>query len=59
MLNGHANVTHNRSHATFRDFARAVMDFLTRDVPANWRSLCDKVSDNFRVINPSDFRVLR
>lgn len=54
----HKNVTHNRSYATFRDFATKVMTFLTQDVPKNWPVLCDSVSDNFRVINPADFRVL-
>jgi hypothetical protein len=27
-------------------------------VPENWSLICDSVSDNFRVINPADFRVL-
>jgi hypothetical protein len=27
-------------------------------VPKNWRSFRDSVTDNFRVINPKDFRVL-
>jgi hypothetical protein len=35
------------------------MTFLTRDVPRNWDALRDSVTDNFRVINPSDFRVLK
>jgi len=26
--------------------------------PANWASFRDSVTDNFRVINPKDFRVL-
>jgi hypothetical protein len=28
-------------------------------VPKNWASFRDSVTDNFRVINPKDFRVLR
>jgi hypothetical protein len=28
-------------------------------VPRNWRVYCDSVSDNFRIINPADFRVLK
>jgi transposase len=55
----HKNVTHNKTHATFRDFKAAMMTFLTQDVPKNWKALCDSVSDNFRVIDPSDFRILR
>jgi hypothetical protein len=35
------------------------MTFLTRDVPQNWGTLCDSVTDNFRVIDPTDFRILR
>jgi hypothetical protein len=35
------------------------MTFLTHEVPQNWRTLCDLVTDNFRVIDPADFRVLR
>ena len=36
----------------------ATLDFLRDKVPKNWRSLRDSVTDNFRVINPKDFRVL-
>ena len=43
----HRHVTHNRSHATYNV------------VPKNWAVFCDSVTDNFRVINPADFRVLR
>jgi hypothetical protein len=28
-------------------------------VPRNWAEFCDSVTDNFRVINPKDFRVVR
>ena len=55
----HRNLTHNRSYPTFRDFKARAMNFLTQDVPKNWQALCDSVTDNFRVIDPSNFRVLR
>jgi transposase len=55
----HRNVTHNRCYPTFRDFRQRTMTYLTQDVPRNWRTLCDSVTDNFRVIDPSDFRVLK
>ena len=55
----HKNVTHNRSHDKFADFTHAVLTFLRKDVPQNWRTLCDHVSDNFRIILPQDFRVVR
>ena len=30
----------------------------TEKVPKCWPEFCDSVTDNFRVINPKDFRVL-
>ena len=35
-----------------------IIDFLREKVPGNWADLCDSVTDNFRVINPKDFRVM-
>lgn len=55
----HKHVTHNKCYASFRDFAGATLDFLREEVPRNWPHLCDTVTDNFRVINPQNFRVLR
>lgn len=52
------NVAHNRCHATFSGFCDAMLGFLREEVPRNWVTLCDSVSDNFRVISPKDFRVL-
>jgi transposase len=54
----HTNVTHNRCYATFNDFCNAMLGFLNETVPRNWSTLCDDVSDNFRVISPKDFRIL-
>ena len=54
----HRNITHNRCYATFNEFCDAMLGFLKEDVPKNWGVLCDDVSDNFRIISPSDFRVL-
>jgi hypothetical protein len=28
-------------------------------VPRKWDTYCDQVTDNFRIISPKDFRVLR
>ena len=42
---------------TFRRTATAA-DFLREEVPKNWASHRDLVTDNFRVIKPKDFRVL-
>jgi transposase len=55
----HRNVTHNRCYATFNEFCDAMLGFLKKDVPKNWDELCDDVSDNFRIISPKDFRVLK
>ncbi|MGF7209762.1 transposase [Skermanella aerolata] len=54
----HKHMTHKRCYSTFREFCTALLSFLRGDVPRNWRSLCDSVSDNFRVIDPDQFRVL-
>ena len=54
----HKHVTHNKCYATSRDFAGEVLTFLRKEVPQNWLELSDSVTDNFRVINPKDFRVL-
>ena len=54
----HKHVTHNKCYATSREFAGAVLTFLREKVPQNWADLRDAVTDNFRVINPKDFRVL-
>ncbi len=55
----HRNVTHNICYATYRQFADATLGFLREKVPRNWADFCDSVTDNFRVINPKDFRVMK
>jgi transposase len=54
----HRHTTHNKCHATFRDFSDAMLTFLRDTVPANWRTFCDQVTDNFRVIDPTDYRII-
>jgi hypothetical protein len=54
----HKHVTHNRCHATFADFKAAILTFLREEVPRKWHIYCDKVTDNFRIISPRDFRIL-
>jgi transposase len=54
----HKHITHNRCHETFADFRNAILTFLREEVPRKWYVYCDKVSDNFRVISPKDFRIL-
>lgn len=55
----HKNVTHNKCYATYNAFCEEMLGFLREKVPKNWRDWCDSVSDNFRVISPKDFRILR
>jgi transposase len=54
----HKHLTHNTCYASYRDFAGAVLDFLREHVPRRWPEFRDSVTDNFRVINPKDFRAL-
>jgi hypothetical protein len=55
----HRHVTHNRRYATYKDFRNSVLHFLREEAPKNWAAFCDSVTDNFRVINPANFRVLK
>ena len=54
----HKHITHNRCYERFADFRDAMLTFLREEVPREWDTYCDTVSDNFRIISPKDFRVL-
>jgi len=54
----HENVTHNKCYAKFRDFAEAVLGFLRKTVPERFDEFSSSITDNFRVIDPKDFRIL-
>ncbi len=54
----HRNVTHNKTYPTCAQFADATLGFLREKVHRNWAAYRDSVTDNFRVINPKDFRVM-
>jgi hypothetical protein len=54
----HRNVTHNKTYATCAQFADATLGFLREKVPRRWAAYRDSVTDNFRIINPKDFRVM-
>ena len=54
----HKNVTHNRRYPKFRDFADAILGFLQKTVPERFDEFSSTITDNFRVINPKDFRIL-
>ena len=54
----HRLLTHNKCYATHREFAEVMLDFLRKQVPRQWPKFRDSVTDNFRVIDPMNFRVL-
>ena len=54
----HRNLTHNKTYATCAQFADATLVFLREKVPRRWATYRDSVTDNFRIINPKDFRVM-
>ena len=54
----HKHLTHNRSWRDYRTFAQTVLWFLRDKVPRRWVDFRDSVTDNFRIINPKDFRVM-
>ena len=54
----HKNVTHNKCYATCAEFANATLGFLREKVPRNWWRFRSAITDNFRVINPRNFRIM-
>ena len=54
----HYYITHNRDYPTFREFRRAILKFLRSTIPKKWHHFRDRITDNFRVISPGDFRVV-
>jgi transposase len=54
----HRNITHNKTYATYVEFADATFEFLREKVPRNWPRFRSAITDNFRVINPRDFRIM-
>jgi len=54
----HKHITHNRCCRNYREFAANVLSFLKEKVPRRWCDFRDSVTDNFRVIDPRNFRVM-
>ena len=54
----HKHLTHNKFWPDYREFAEAMLGFLRDKVPKRWDEFRDSVTDNFRVIQPNDFRLL-
>lgn len=55
----HKTITHNRCSVSLRAFQREILTFLRWTVPREWDNLCDAVSDNFRIRDPKEFRIVR
>jgi len=45
-------------YPTQKQFAQAILAFFRETIPKEWKNFRDKVSDNFRVINHENFRIL-
>ena len=54
----HKNITHRVHFPKFRDWADAILKFLRETVPNNFEQFSSIITDNFRVIDPKDFRIL-
>ena len=51
----HKHTTHNKCYSSFKDFSIAMLTFLRDDVPRNWGTYCDRVTDNFQNHQPKGF----
>jgi len=54
----HRHVTRNTRYETLQEFADAVLTFLRETVPKRFGEFADAITDNFRVIDPKDFRIV-
>lgn len=54
----HKALIHNRCFETFPQFRSSLLAFLRRGGPAQWKEICDLVTDNFRVRDPAQVRIL-
>ena len=55
----HKNITHKKCYNTCRQFADAQIRFLREKIPMLWENFRDSITDNFRIISPDDFRVIK
>jgi transposase len=54
----HRAITHNRCSKSLPTFQAEILTFLRRTVPQNWATFCDEITNNFRVRDPTQFRIL-
>ena len=45
-------------YATYDDFAAAILEFFRETLPENWERTRDTVTDNFRVISTSEYKII-
>ena len=55
----HKLLIHNRCATSFTTFRTGLLTFLRHDVPRKWPTFRDQVTDNFRVRDPAQFRIVR
>jgi transposase len=54
----HHWVSRNKCYETFREYADAILHFLKVEVPRRFEEFSSRITDNFRVIDPKDFRIV-
>jgi transposase len=54
----HQNITHNTTYKNVTEFADAFVTFLKVTVPQKWKEFSSRVTDNFRVIDAKNFRII-
>ena len=45
-------------YATYDDFTTAILEFFRETLPENWERIRDTVTDNFRVISTSEYKII-
>ena len=51
-------MAHNTFHASFALFVEAIFDFFRRQLPQEWTTWRDTVTNNFKIMSRKEFRVL-
>jgi len=54
----HKHITRNMRYETIGEFADAVLTFLREEVPRRFGEFASTITDNFRVIDPKEFRIV-
>jgi transposase len=54
----HEHVSRNKCYETFKEYADAMLHFLKVEVPRRFGEFSSRITDNFRIIDPKDFRIV-